>query len=227
MTGTGTGTVTITKDTINSTVEGNGIVLLDFWAAWCGPCRSFAPVFEKAAQDNPDIVFGKVDTEAEPQLAAAFGISSIPTLVAIRDRTLVLSQPGALPAAALADLVSQVRALDMDAVAAAGRAASAPEVDVGELERARSGGAVVIDVREPDEYAAGHVAGAQLVPLSTVPQAVHRLPTDRPVYVICQSGRRSLDAAQFLLRHGIDARSVAGGTSAWAGSGRAVETGSR
>jgi thioredoxin 1 len=222
-----TGTVTVTKDTINSTVQDNEIVLLDFWAAWCGPCRSFAPVFEKAAQDNPDIVFGKVDTEAEPELAASFRISSIPTLAVIRDQTLVLSQPGALPAAALADVIAQVRALDMRAVSAAGGAPAAPEVDVDELERARGGGGVVIDVREPGEYATGHVAGAQLVPLSQVPQVVDRLPADQPVYVICQSGRRSLDAAGFLVRHGIDARSVAGGTSAWVRSGRPVETGSR
>ena len=104
--------VTVTKDNVEKTIKDNDIVLLDFWAAWCGPCRSFAPVFEAAAAENPDVAFGKIDTEAERELAAAFQITSIPTLVAVRDRTVVLSQPGALPAAALADVVAQVRAID-------------------------------------------------------------------------------------------------------------------
>jgi len=91
-------------------------VFIDFWAAWCGPCRQFAPVFEKASEANPDIVFGKVDTEAERALAAQAGISSIPTLMIFRQGILVFSQPGALPGSALDDLIGQVRALDMDDV---------------------------------------------------------------------------------------------------------------
>jgi len=94
----------------------NDIVLVDFWASWCGPCRMFAPVFEKASDEHPDIVFGKVDTEAERSLAAAAGIQSIPTLMAFREGVLVFSQPGALPASALSDVISAVRALDMDEV---------------------------------------------------------------------------------------------------------------
>ncbi len=109
-------TVTLTAETFESTIADNGIVLVDFWAAWCGPCRMFAPIFEKASEENPDIVFGKVDTEAEQELAAQAGITSIPTLMIFRDGILVFAQPGALPAAALEDLVRQVRELDMDDV---------------------------------------------------------------------------------------------------------------
>ena len=109
-------TVEITADTLDATVTGNGIVLLDFWAEWCGPCRQFAPVFEKASADNPDIVFGKVDTEAQPELGRAFNVMSIPTLMIFREQVLVFSQPGSLPAPTLENLIEQVRALDMEAV---------------------------------------------------------------------------------------------------------------
>jgi thioredoxin 1 len=111
-------TVALTKDTFEQTVTGDGIVLVDFWAGWCGPCRRFAPVFQQASRKHPDIVFGKVDTEAEQALAAALRISSIPTMMAFRDGILVFSQPGALPAAALEQVIDAVRGLDMDDVRA-------------------------------------------------------------------------------------------------------------
>ncbi len=109
-------TVNLDKTNFSDTVSADGIVLVDFWASWCGPCRMFGPVFEEASNQHPGIVFGKVDTEAEPELAAAFQITSIPTLMAFRDQVLVFAQPGALPASALDELIGKVEALDMDEV---------------------------------------------------------------------------------------------------------------
>jgi thioredoxin 1 len=109
-------TTDLTAATFEETINKDGITLVDFWAEWCGPCRMFGPIFEAASEQHPDITFGKVDTEAEQQLAAAASITSIPTLMAFRDGILVFAQPGALPAAALQNLIDGVKALDMDEI---------------------------------------------------------------------------------------------------------------
>jgi thioredoxin 1 len=111
-------TVTLTDETFDQVAQGDGIVLVDFWAAWCGPCVRFAPVFEKLSEKYPDITFGKVDTEAEQALAAAANITSIPMLIGFRDGILVFAQAGALPAPMLEDVIAKVQRLDMDAVRA-------------------------------------------------------------------------------------------------------------
>ncbi|MFC6156190.1 thioredoxin [Kribbella sp. NPDC058693] len=111
-------TVELTQDNFNEVVGGDGLVLVDFWAEWCGPCKMFGPVFEKSSEQHGDITFGKVDTEAQGELAQAFQISSIPTLMAVRDGVVLYSQAGALPAASLEDLIGQLRAVDMEEVKA-------------------------------------------------------------------------------------------------------------
>lgn len=109
-------TLALTKDNFKDTLEKSGIVFIDWWAAWCGPCRAFAPVYDRVAEANPDVTFAKIDTDREQELASAFSIRSIPTLMIFRDGIPLFAQPGALPQEALEDLLQKVRALDMDEV---------------------------------------------------------------------------------------------------------------
>jgi thioredoxin 1 len=220
----------LTEADFESTITSNDIVLVDFWAAWCGPCRQFAPVFAAASEKHPDIVFAKVDTEAEQRLAGAAQVSSIPTLMAFREGVLVFSQPGALPAAALQQVIDGVRGLDMTDVHAQMATQKAlmskpREISADDFVAVHAGGAAVVDVREPAEYRAGHVPRALLVSLGRLPEKLDEVPKDGPVYVICASGNRSLRATDFLRQNGIEAYSVAGGTSAWQNAGREIVTG--
>jgi thioredoxin 1 len=109
-------TVELTAQNFDSVVGGGDMVLVDFWASWCGPCRMFGPIFERASESHTDLVFGKVDTEAQPELAEAFNITSIPTLIMIKDKVILYAQPGALPEPLLEELISQVREVDMEQV---------------------------------------------------------------------------------------------------------------
>jgi len=196
-------TIELTAANFEQKVIGAGIAIVDFWADWCGPCRSFAPVFEAASEAHPDIAFGKLDTEAERDLAASAQISSIPTLMVFREGILVYREAGALPAPALEELIAAVRALDMDDVRA--QIASRPDPDGVELlavasfiERVVSTHAVILDVRTPAEYDAGHAEGAILMDVQDPAFGLNvaQLDPSQSYGIYCKAGPRARVAAE-------------------------------
>lgn len=195
-------TISLTADNFEQKAIGAGITIVDFWAQWCGPCRNFAPIFEAASEVHTDITFGKVDTDAEQELSSSAQISSIPTLMVFRDGILIYREAGARPAPQLEELIASVRALDMDQV----REQVAKQVEGGIealtarafMERVIQTGAVLLDVRTPEEYAAGHVAGAQLIDVQQPDFGMNVASLDPSfVYAIyCRAGARAMVAAE-------------------------------
>ena len=151
-------TVALTGENFNQYVEKEGVLVIDWWAPWCGPCRTFGPIYDKASENHSDITFGKVNTEDQPELAGTFQIQAIPTLMVFRDQVLVFARPGAIPAPALEDLLTQVKALDMDDIR---RQIAAQEEGQGRQDAQQGGDpAAADDDRDQEEPAQAQGAGS-------------------------------------------------------------------
>lgn len=198
-------------------------VIIDFWAEWCGPCRSISPAMEAMSARRTDVRVCKVNVDEEPALAQAFRVQSIPLVVGMKGHTVVAADVGWKGPAALEDLANRTVAAEVQAEAAP---AEKREVDVIALKAALEAGATVVDVRNPDEHLGGHVPGAILLPLPELEARVGELASHKgkDLYIICRSGARSARAAEFLATHGHRPINVAGGTMAWIAQGHGVHT---
>lgn len=226
-------TVNVGQADFEAVITEHEIVLVDWWASWCGPCKMFAPVYEGASEKHPDVLFAKVDTEAEQGLAAAARISSIPTLMAFRGGIMVFSQPGAIPAEGLEQVIQAVRDLDMteirrqrDEQLTAMEREMSRDISTAEFaERIKRAGVTVLDVRTRREYDGGHLPGALLLDIQDAAFADRMKQLDpRAEYAVyCRSGNRSKQALHILDANGFtDAYHLAGGILDWEASGRDI-----
>jgi thioredoxin 1 len=187
-----------------------GLAVIDFSASWCGPCRSYAPVFAASAASNSDVAHLKVDIDAAPNLAGAFAVQSVPTTVFVRDRVVIGSISGALPPRRLAALMVEARAFDASA--------SDATAHVNDAATLAAEGAVIVDVRTPEEFAAGSLPGARNIPLDELERRIGELDEACQILCLCRSGARSAAAHAVLAAAGFDAINLAGGMDEWNGA---------
>jgi len=219
----------ITAENLESFLTGHDAVILTFMRQESPSYAALEPDLVSLAASYADVAFGTVDADEQQSIAASARIDAIPTIMAFREGNLVFREKGALEQQALVQLAEAVRELDLQAVLAERARAAAPggtaEATVDDVHAALRTGSLVLDVRTPLEYAAGHIPGAVLLPLHELARSTDRLPADEPVLVVCKDGERSRQACQLLDGLGLRGVVVAGGMTAWTGSGAPVETG--